>query len=71
MNLDKITENKEEIFEAIYSDDFTWKGYANGDTTAKYQGRKMKQLALVLLLAGEEMSKGEPILPESQRRKLF
>ena len=66
-----IIENKDEIFEAIYSEDLTWKGTANGDTAIKHQGRKLKQLALVLMLAGEEMSREECFLSEAQRKKLF
>ncbi len=66
-----IRKNAQKLLKEIDNDKFTWKGSLNGDNLVKFQGRKIKQLALVLLLVGEEMEHEEIFLDEEKRRDLF
>ena len=66
-----VSKNQQDIINKIYSNEFDWLGTSNGDTVTKYQGRKLKQLALVMLLIGDEMEQEKKILPEETRKDLF
>lgn len=66
-----IRKNKDELLQEISNKKFAWQGYQNGDSITKFQGRKLKQMAMVLLLVGEEMEMEEKILQEEVRRNLF
>lgn len=66
-----IRTNKEELLKEIINEKFAWQGTKNGDSATKFQGRKLKQMAMVMLLVGEEMEQEEKILKEEVRRNLF
>jgi len=71
ITLKSIIENKEQLFEEIKSEDFLWLGEKNGDNITKYQGRKLRQLAIVILLVSAEMEIEDTILNRNQRQELF
>ena len=66
-----IRENKADILQEIKHEKYLWQGEKNGDNATKYQGRKVKQMAMVLLLVGEALEHEEKILDEETRRGLF
>lgn len=42
--------SNKDLLEQARSDKYSWHGYANLDTEAKFQGRKCEQIALILLI---------------------
>lgn len=72
MDIHDIKRVKHTILNQITDEDFfRWKGNANGDSICKFQGRRLKQMALVMLLVGEELENEKVFMDEGERKYLF